>query len=108
MRIPGTNPRQANAFAPNWGQAIFQTANEIANNTMLRKRLDELQAQTEPEKEWWDKRKAEIQSEFMKELDEEDSVAAEKKSDDDGVLVEGGGPSSQAGGKKNKKKGGKN
>jgi len=94
---------EANAFAPGWGQAIFQTANEIANNTMLRKRLDELQGQMGSEKEWWDTRKAEIQSNFMKELDG-DSTTAEKKSDDDAVLVEGGGPSSQAGGKKNKKK----
>ncbi|RQM06926.1 hypothetical protein DH86_00000078 [Scytalidium sp. 3C] len=61
---------EANALAPNWGQTIFQSANEIAANTIFRKRLDEIQSQTESEKEWWEKRRASIQAEFMKELDE--------------------------------------
>lgn len=47
---------EANALAPNWGQTIFQSANEIAANTMLRKRLDDITNQTEAEKEWWAKR----------------------------------------------------
>lgn len=47
---------KANALAPNWGQTIFQSANEIAANTMLRKRLDDITNQTEAEKEWWAKR----------------------------------------------------
>ena len=63
------NATQANALAPNWGQAIFQSANEIAANTIFRKRLEEIQAQTDSEKEWWEKRRASIQTEFMKELD---------------------------------------
>lgn len=62
---------QANALSPNWGQTIFQSANEIAANTQLRKRLDEIQAQTEAEKAWWDKRRESISGEFMKELDQE-------------------------------------
>lgn len=60
---------QANALAPNWGQTIFQSANEIAANTMFRNKIDEIQAQTVSEKEWWEKRRASIQTEFMKELD---------------------------------------
>ncbi|EAA36218.1 hypothetical protein GE21DRAFT_874 [Neurospora crassa] len=60
---------EANALAPNWGQSIFQTANEIAANTVLRERLDEIQAQATQEKEWWEKRRATVRSEFMKELE---------------------------------------
>jgi translocation protein SEC66 len=73
MRQPHTCPisnnMQANALSPNWGQTIFQSANEIAANSLLRKRLDEIQAQTEAEKAWWEKRRESIQGEFMKELD---------------------------------------
>ena len=64
-----TDGQQANALAPNWGQTIFQSANEIAANTLLRTKIDEIQAQTVSEKEWWEKRRASVQTEFMKELD---------------------------------------
>jgi len=89
---------EAKALAPNWGQSIFQSANEIAANTVFRKRLDEIQAQTVGEKEWWEKRKASIQSEFMKEIEAESagrankSVARKATSDEDAILVESGGP----------------
>lgn len=91
---------QANALAPNWGQTIFQSANEIAGNTTLRKRLDEIQAQAANEKEWWEKRRAAIQSDFMKELDD-----AEKKptSEDDAVLVDPSTPSGTPAGSKKKR-----
>lgn len=36
---------------------------------MLRERLDEIQAQATQEKEWWEKRRATVRSEFMKELE---------------------------------------
>ncbi|KAF1975221.1 translocation protein-like protein sec66 [Bimuria novae-zelandiae CBS 107.79] len=113
---------EANAFAPNWGQTIFQTASELAQNAMLRDRVNEILSTAESEHEWWDKRKSKIQADFMKELDEEKvksategsvagSVAGSVKgaktvSDDDAVLVEGGGPAEKAG--KGKKKKGKN
>lgn len=109
-----TEFRQANAFAENWGQTIFQSANEMANNQMMRKRIDEIQSQVSAEKDWWEKRKATIQSDFMKELDddakakEEKEKAERKNSDDDAVLVESGGPASTPGGgqgKSGKKKG---
>jgi translocation protein SEC66 len=98
---------QANALSPNWGQSIFQSANEIAANTAFRKRLEEVQAQTVAEKEWWEKRRASIQADFMKEI-EGDSTAkpAAKKisSDDDAILVEGGGPAVNDKGSIRKKK----
>ena len=62
------------------------------------------------DKEWWENRRAGIQSDFMKEL-EGDSKTADtsqqpKKtgSDDDAVLVEAGGPAQAQGAGKNKKK----
>jgi translocation protein SEC66 len=36
----------------------------------LRKRLDEIQAQAAAEKEWWEKRRATIQKDFMQELEQ--------------------------------------
>ena len=41
----------------------------MASNAALRKRIDDLQSQTQSEKEWWEQRRATIQTEFMKELD---------------------------------------
>ncbi|TAQ86538.1 hypothetical protein B7494_g5141 [Chlorociboria aeruginascens] len=96
---------EANALAPNWGQTIFQSANEIAANTVLRKRLEEIQAQTESEKQWWEKRRASIQSEFMKELDAESVKKPTTTSDEDTILVEGGGPTTSEKGSIKKKKG---
>jgi translocation protein SEC66 len=98
--LPGV--LQANALAPNWGQTIFQSANEIASNAVLRKRLDEIQAQADSEKEWWEKRRASIQKDFLKELDDDESKtaaektaatagsagAANKAPSEDGVLVD--------------------
>lgn len=97
---------EANALAPNWGQTIFQSANEIAANTMLRSRLEDIQAKAPAEREWWEKRRQVIQSDFMKELDEDDSSKAAIKagSDDDGVLVDSTTPASTPGKKKKAKK----
>lgn len=105
---------QANALAPNWGTYIFQSANEIHANQMTRKRVEELQAQTEAEKEWWEKKRLSVQAEFMKELETETASnsktgtagpATGKGSDDDTVMVESGGPAEKghSGGKKKKK-----
>ncbi|KAF1997435.1 hypothetical protein P154DRAFT_441045 [Amniculicola lignicola CBS 123094] len=98
---------EANAFAPNWGQIIFQSASEMAQNTLLRDRLSEIQSTQAAEKEWWEKRKAAIQEDFMKELDEEKKEPKTERSDDDAVLVEGGGPAVGAGRKTGGKKKGK-
>ncbi|KAF2754322.1 hypothetical protein EJ05DRAFT_469426 [Pseudovirgaria hyperparasitica] len=106
--------QEANGFVPGWGQVIFQSASEIAQNIVARKRLEEIQAQVDADKEWWEKKKASVSSEFMKELDNEAAASPPsamnkpsptntKGSDDDAVIVEAGGPSDSA--PKNKKKG---
>ncbi|KAI0889993.1 Sec62/63 complex, subunit Sec66 [Annulohypoxylon maeteangense] len=98
---------EANALAPGWGQTIFQSANEIAANTMLRTKLDEIESRAETDKEWWEKRREAIKKDFMRELDEESSTKGSVKgSDDDAVLVDSGTPASTPGGSR-KKKGGK-
>lgn len=79
---------QANAFAPGWGQTIFQNASEVAQNQLLKQRVDELQGQTAAEKAWWEKKRGTIRADFMKELDEGSGSAQTKNSDDDAVLVE--------------------
>ncbi|KAL4883640.1 Pre protein translocase subunit Sec66-domain-containing protein [Aspergillus karnatakaensis] len=64
---------EANAYVPGWGQAIFQSANEMVNNEIVRERIEKHQKKLDEEKAWWDKKKASIQEGFLKELD-----AAEK------------------------------
>jgi translocation protein SEC66 len=86
-------PLQANALAPGWGNTIFQSANEMAANAVLRTRLDEIQEKTDAEKEWWDRRRDTIRQDFEKELNEEAAQAAQGAkvgSDDEGVLVDSG------------------
>ena len=87
----------------------------MVNNTLLRKKLEEIQAQGKADRVWWDREKASIQSNFMKELDNETrsatSVVKSAKlekggSDEDAVLVEAGGPTAAgATGSVRKKKG---
>ena len=79
---------------------IFQSANEMVQNNNIREKLAEIQAKGKKDKEWWDQERASIQSQFMKELDEDTAAAEAVKaiaagktgSDEDAVLVEGGGP----------------
>lgn len=92
---------QANGLAPNWGQTIFQTANEIAANSLFQDKLEEIQSKTEAEKEWWEKRRNAISSEFMKELDEDAGVKA--PSSEDGILVDAGSPADTSGSSKKKR-----
>ena len=81
----------------------------MASNAIIRQRIDEIQAQAKVDREWWDKKRANIQSEFMKELDggapasrststSRPATSGGEKigSDEDTVLVEGGGPTSPA------------
>jgi translocation protein SEC66 len=120
---PHSNPLQANALQPGWGASIFQTANEMASNIVIRKRVEDIQAKAKAETEWWEKKRATIQSEFMKELNKGSgnptaptstpqkhsapAVTTEKGgSDEDTVFVEGGGPAAAgAKGSAKKKKG---
>lgn len=123
--------REANAYAPNWGQVIFQSAREMDQNNLFRQRIDEYQSKVGEEVEWWTKRRAEIKEGFMKELDAEKGAstsaptpvvapaAASVKSDpaatpaapsvtavsdDDGVLVEAEVPKVNSGTSSVKKK----
>ncbi|KAB8216396.1 Pre protein translocase subunit Sec66-domain-containing protein [Aspergillus novoparasiticus] len=66
---------EANAYVPGWGQTIFQSANEMMNNTLYRERIAEQQAKLDEERQWWEKRRASIKEGFMKELDAEDSTS---------------------------------
>jgi translocation protein SEC66 len=81
----------------------------MAANTVFRNRLDEVQAKTESEKQWWEKRRASIQSEFMKELDTPtDSTPAKTPtsksgSDEETIMVES--PTVSGTGSVRKKKG---
>ena len=110
-----TDRKQANAFAPNWGQVIFQSANEINQNILLKARIAEMQAELDADKAWWENKRAGIQSQFMAELegDEQDAAAAmlppaqqqQKGGEEDAVLVEAGGPAQAQGGSGGKKKG---
>jgi translocation protein SEC66 len=107
-----TNLSQANALAPNWGQTIFQSAHEIAANTALRDRLGEIQAQTQAEKEWWEKRRVSIQTDLMREIGTPAATPAAKSlatpsktiSDEDTVIVENPTPSDKGSTKKKKGK----
>ncbi|KIX01775.1 uncharacterized protein Z518_09502 [Rhinocladiella mackenziei CBS 650.93] len=112
---------EANALAPNWGQIIFQSANEMVQNNMLRDKLEEIKATLPAEKAAWEaqreKSRRELEGEGMANETEQPSATLEKttksgSSDEDGVIVEpptaevvvsGGG----SGGGKNKKKKGK-
>ena len=71
--------KKANAYSPNWGQTIFQSANESMNNNLLRERLDAQQAKLSEERAWWDRKKSSIQEGFMKELDSADSQGTTTK-----------------------------
>lgn len=110
---PANRYLQANAFAPNWGQIIFQSANEMNQNRILKERIAELQATTQAEKDWWEKRRTGIKANFLKELDEDEAATAKTQipqgsSDEDApVIVEAGGPQGAQGSMKGKKKGGK-
>jgi translocation protein SEC66 len=68
----------------------------MAQNIHIRERLGDIMSKSDEEKKWWDSRKATIEADFMKELDEE------KRNEDDAVLVEAGGPAGNVG-KKGKK-----
>ena len=72
----------------------------MVNNANLRESVTKLQANAKVDREWWDKERADIQSKFMKELEEDKHSAEPAKpissgitnSDEDAVMVEGGGP----------------
>ena len=92
-------PSQANALATNWGSTIFQSANEMVNNDIIRQRVADIQAKGKEDAAMWEEERKNIRSKFMEELEEEAPVKSPKTavaptggSDEDAVLVEGGGP----------------
>ena len=92
----------------------------MVNNEALRQKVAEIQAQGKADREWWDKERATIQSNFMKELDEKSgtgagigtlkpnaAAGAEKGgSDEDAVLVESGEPAASGSAANSSSKGG--
>lgn len=92
------------------------------NNEMIRQKLAEIQAEGKSDHEWWEQKRATIQSDFMKELDQDTlpifspgsisiptvaglQSASTPASDEDTVLVEGGGPANSTKGTTKKRKG---
>lgn len=92
----------------------------MVNNEALRQKVAEIQAQGKADREWWDQERATIQSNFMKELDENSgagagvgtlkpnaaAVAEKGGSDEDAVLVEGGEPAASGSAANSSSKGG--
>jgi translocation protein SEC66 len=87
---------------------IFQSANEINQTRLIKERIAEIEATTDAEKEWWEKRRSKLRADFMQELDEEEAAGSKAvtstpatparkshagSSDEDApVMVEAGGP----------------
>jgi len=69
---------EASAFKPEWGNSIFQTANEIAQNQRVRDRAAEVAVRAASERAWWDEKRERTTKELL----------AESTSDEDAVLVE--------------------
>ncbi|SPJ83679.1 related to endoplasmic reticulum translocation complex chain SEC66 [Fusarium torulosum] len=88
---------EANALAPNWGQSIFQSAHEMTANAAMRGSIEEILAQAESEKQWWEKRRGQIQTEFMKELDGSEQSSSANTTSEDGVMVDTPGNGQKAG-----------
>ncbi|KAM0245131.1 hypothetical protein ACHAP5_005671 [Fusarium lateritium] len=87
---------EANALAPNWGQSIFQSAHEMTANAAMRGSIEEILVQAESEKQWWEKRRGQISTDFMKELDGSEQSSSANTTSEDGVMVDTPGNGQQA------------
>jgi translocation protein SEC66 len=107
---------EANALHAGWGQSVFQSANEMVQNKMMREKLDAVRATVETEKLNWEARREMSRREIEGEvpapaervvLKEKAAVPATKaaSSDEDAVLVETPAAVEEGGGKGKKKKG---
>jgi len=113
---------EANGLVANWGNVIFQSANEMMNNAMLRTKLRAIEATVPVEKTAWEKtrekarRELEGESEVVKSSATPGTGAAHVEkvpkagsSDEDAVIVEtpmeSVAGSGSGGGKSKKKKG---
>lgn len=80
-------------------------------NILLKNQVTEMQLKLDVEKSWWENKRAQTSSDFMKELEADSKSAATAQrpktsdSSDDAVLVETGGPADQGSKKKKGKKG---
>ncbi|KIW20207.1 hypothetical protein PV08_00782 [Exophiala spinifera] len=91
---------EANALAPNWGNYIFQTANEMVLNKILRDKLDSVKATLPAEQEAWaaqrERSRRELEGEEAQGQPQPTEISSSEKekplkagsSDDDGVMVE--------------------
>jgi len=57
-------------LVPQWGNFIFQSAREIAANTVFRTKIGEIQARAETEKAWWAKHQISEESRAQKDQGE--------------------------------------
>ncbi|KAF8473175.1 translocation protein [Kalaharituber pfeilii] len=87
---------EANAFKPDWGATIFQTANEMLLNEKLRERAAEVATQAANERAWWDEKRERVQRELLSSASDSPTTSAatpatsglgSPKSEDD-LLVE--------------------
>lgn len=121
--------KEAEALQTGWGQVIFQSANEMVNNAMLRERLKAVEGTIAAEKAAWER----TREQARRELEDGDGVVSQKPavatqppasapvmavgglektvgSDEEGVIVDSpadGAAAQGGGGGKNKKKKGK-
>lgn len=108
---------EANALSNGWGQVIFQSANEMVQNGMLKEKLNAIRSTVEPEKAKWDAQREQSRRELegggapnesstMSEKVTRPAVATKAgSSDDDAVIVETPAATEEGGGKGKKKKG---
>jgi translocation protein SEC66 len=102
---------EANALHAGWGTTIFQSANEMVQNRMLKEKLGAVRATVDPEKARWEAQR----EQSRRELEGEPAAEKEKmprsppgkaaSSDEDAVLVETPAAGEEGGGKGAKKKG---
>jgi translocation protein SEC66 len=103
---------EANALSNGWGASIFQSANEMVQNGMLKEKLNAVRATVEPEKLKWEAKR----EQSRRELEGETEVPIEAKkekmpssankttsSDEDAVLVETPAGTEEGAGKGKKK-----
>ena len=109
---------EANALHAGWGQSVFQSANEMVQNKMMKERLDAVRGTVETEKLKWEAKREisrrEIEGDVPAPAErvvvkEKAAVPANKaaSSDEDAVLVETPAAVEEGGGKGKKKKKGK-
>lgn len=67
---------EANAFKPDWGATIFQTANEMLLNEKLRERAAEVSNGAAAERAWWDRKRERVQRELLSSASDSPTTSA--------------------------------